>query len=149
METKEQVLAQVKNQVCWRPWRGGRSAIFFEFGDKLPNKSGDKELRRGSFTVGITACPWQVFRNGELFFNDQTDFKKMDELQHEFEGQKLVDIEFDNELHEEAIIFSGGLTIRTYHNQPNDEWYILTPNVELVILRDRIEIAPAEGSHRS
>lgn len=146
MKSTGQILSSVKNQICWRPWRGGRDAIFFEFGDKLPNKPGDKELRRGTYTIGITPCPWQIFKDGELFFNDQTEFKKMDELQKEFENQKLLDIEFDKELHEESIIFSGGLTIRTYHNRPDDEWHILTPDATLVVFKDRIEISPAEGT---
>lgn len=141
---RDEIISKIIDQVCWRAWRGYRSAIFFEFGDKLPNRPGETDLRRGTFTIGVTPCPWQVFKNGELLFNDQTDFKKMDDLQKQFENQKLLNIQFDKQLHEESILFSGGLTIKTYHNEPDDAWDILSPDTTLVFFKDRVDISPAE-----
>lgn len=143
METKEQIVAAIKNQVCFRPWRGGRDALFFELG-KLSPKPRDRNSQRGTFTIGVTACPWQIFKDEQLFFNDQSDFKQMDERIGEFEGKTLIDIKFHPELHEEEIVFTGGFVIHTYHNHPEDEWYILTPSVEFVVLKDTTEIVPAE-----
>ena len=68
----------------------------------------------------------------------------MDKHLEEFNDQKLLDIKFDTTLHEESIVFSNALTIQTYHNQPDDEWHIITPEIELVVFKDTVKIEPAE-----
>lgn len=142
MKTQEKIISELVGNVCWRPWRGVGPVVFLELGEKFPDKKGG-ELRKGTYTIGLN-CHWQVFKNGELLFNDSLDLKELDQKILLFNQAKLTEIIFNRKLHEEIIIFSNGLEIHTYHRNTDDEWHILTPELECVFYRDKTEIGSLE-----
>lgn len=142
MNTQEEIITRLVGNNCWRAWRGVGTALFFEFGEKFPDRKGG-ELRRGTYTIGLS-CPWQVYQKGVLLFNDTLDLKELDKKILIFNEAKVTEILFDSDLHEEKIVFSNGFEIHTYHNQPNDQWHILTPKLECVFYRDKTEISALE-----
>lgn len=142
MKTKEEIINQLIGNTCWRAWRGAGPAIFFEFGEKLPDRKGG-EPRKGTYSIGFS-CPWQVFKDGQVWFNYSSNLNEMDQKIMSFTNTEMTGIKFDSDLHEETLVFSNGLEIKTYHNQADDQWHILTPEVECVFYQDKVEIGPLD-----
>lgn len=142
MKTKEEIITELVGNVCWRAWRGVGTVLYFEFGEQLPDKKGG-EPRKGTYTLGLS-CPWQVFRGKTLLFNDTFDLKELDEKVLLFNNSRVTEINFEADTHEETICFENGLEIHIYHNGSDDQWHILTPELECVFFKDRVQVGPLE-----
>ncbi len=121
--------------------------MYFELGDKFPNKLGEKELRKGTYTIGLTTCPWHAFQNAKLIFGVDSSYAQIDEGLKIFKNKQLKEIQFVASNHEASLIFSDGLIVRVHYSDSRDEWDILTPTNEVVINKDHIVISPAETSN--
>lgn len=142
MKTQEQIIRELIGETCWRAWRGVGTAVFFEFGEKLADRKGG-EARKGTYTIGLS-CPWQIFQKNIIVFNDTIDLKELDQKILLFNDLKVTEINFDLGLHEDRILFKNGLEIHNYHNRSDDQWHIVTPDLECIFYKDKTVIGPIE-----
>lgn len=142
--TIEAIINQLKGQKCWRPWRGAAYTIYLELGEKHPNRKGEKELRKGSYTIGLTNCPWYVLQNNQLMFGTDSTYEQIDEHLTVFACKTVENIQIDRGDYEGIVTFSEGLVIKIKYSDPRDEWDIITLENEVVVTKDKIAITPAE-----
>lgn len=143
MNSLDEITTKIKNQKCWRPWRGAGFAVYFELGDKLTNHK-NEEPSKGTYTIGLTVCPWYVFKRDKLIFGVESSYEEIDKDLKIFKGKTLQEIQFDEKKYEAKAIFSDGLSIKIHYSDLRDEWCILTPKVELIISREKTAVSPSE-----
>jgi hypothetical protein len=137
----DEIFNQLINQPCWRIWRGGGSAVFFELGKKLTNKDSDKPTQ-GEFSISLSSVKWSIQKSGKNLFSDDTDYKEMDNQISKLGLLTLKEIKFLDK--EEIIEFDDGISVVMKHPRLKDEWYILTPANEVIISGSGVSVEDAE-----
>lgn len=144
MKNITEIIIELKNKPCWRAWRGAGYTVYLELGDKLPNRPGEQELRKGEFSIGLTSCPWSVYKDDIFLFGTDSSYSEIDEALSILEGKKIQEVTLNDELNIAEIQFSDKILIKISYEDPRDEWCILTSKAEAVISKEKIEINTAE-----
>lgn len=134
------IFDQLINQPCWRIWRGGGSAVFFELGKKMIDKGGS-EPSQGEFSISLSSAKWSIKKNGKNLLNDDADYKVMDNQISKLGLLILKEIKL---LDKQEIIQFDDISIVINHPRLKDEWYILTPTNEIIISGNGVSIEETE-----
>lgn len=138
---KSNYFDQLKDLPCFRVWRGGGSTIFFELGNKKPRKDG-LESTQGEYTISSSSANWLIYQDDKQIVTDVMTLEEIDEQINKINGLILNKIELNEG--NETLQFNNEITVKFVHPQSDSEWYILTPEKEIIITGSGVKIEDSE-----
>ena len=145
------IFFSVLNKPTWQVRVGHGSFLTFEFGQpylhiREPNPSTQQLNRlitiRGDWHLWVYSCNWEIENNNTVIASSNSERNTMQRAASFLDGQKLLNVAFDNNLKISSFIFDLGGMLKTWPQttEREDQWIFFHKDEHVITLNSRSEL---------